>query len=241
MKLNPEKYAFGAASGLELAEEVGIEQVEIKSDSQLMYLEKVRELLRQFQVWKVVQIPREENMEADALTNLGVVADVSNTKNAMVLEESKGNWPEVLPRVLWAYRTTTKISTVETPFLLVYGTEAFIPEDIGEPSTRFKHANEASDEEEFRTNLDLIEERREIVLIWMAMQKQRNERYYNRSTNLRYFKIWDFVLKKVLRSTHAANVGKLSPNWESPYRVKDITGKGAYELDTMDGKMLPSN
>ncbi|XP_070008788.1 uncharacterized protein [Nicotiana sylvestris] len=64
--------------GLELARELGIKQIVIKSDSQLVvnqmhgtyvaretrmqqYLKKVQELLRQFQTWKVVQIPKEEN------------------------------------------------------------------------------------------------------------------------------------------------------------------------------------
>ncbi|XP_075081537.1 uncharacterized protein LOC142166353 [Nicotiana tabacum] len=106
------------------------------------------------------------------------------------------------------------------------GTEALIPIEIGEPSTRFTHTKEASNEEELRTNLDLTEERREASLIQMTSQKQRIERYFNRKANLRYFKIGDFVLKKnVFRSTQTANAGKLSPNWECPYRDKGIAGK----------------
>ncbi|XP_075098845.1 uncharacterized protein LOC142175756 [Nicotiana tabacum] len=128
------------------------------------------------------------------------------------LEESKGKWPEVLLGVLWAYRTTTKISIGETPFLLVYGAEALIPVEIGEPSTRYTQATEESNEEEMRMNLDLLEERREAALIRMIAQKQMIERYYNRKANLRYFKIGDFILKKVFQSTKAANAGKLSQN-----------------------------
>ncbi|XP_070025355.1 uncharacterized protein [Nicotiana sylvestris] len=88
------------------------------------------------------------------------------------LEESKGNWPEVLPGVLWAYRTTAKTSTGETPFSLVYGAEALIPVEIGEPSTGFTQATQESNEEEMRVNLDLLEGRREVALIRMAAQKQ---------------------------------------------------------------------
>nr|XP_009766566.1 PREDICTED: uncharacterized protein LOC104217919 [Nicotiana sylvestris] len=72
-------------------------------------------------------------------------------------------------------------------------------------------------------------------------QKQVIERYYNRKARLRYFKIGDYVLKKVFQSTRAANAGKLSPTWEGPYKVHGIAGKGAYELETLDGKILPSN
>ncbi|XP_075074411.1 uncharacterized protein LOC142162012 [Nicotiana tabacum] len=88
------------------------------------------------------------------------------------LEESKENWLEVLPGVLWAYRTTTKTSTGETPFSLVYGTEALIPVEIGEPSTRFIQATQESNDEEMRVNLDLLEARRETALIRMTAQKQ---------------------------------------------------------------------
>lgn len=42
-------------------------------------------MLHQFQMWKDVQIPREENAEADTLANLGSVADVTNSENAILV------------------------------------------------------------------------------------------------------------------------------------------------------------
>ncbi|XP_070020163.1 uncharacterized protein [Nicotiana sylvestris] len=218
-----------------------------------------------------MQIPLEKNAEADALANLASVAEVTNEENATIkritstsyhhvangqaestkkviinnlkkrLEESKGKWPEVLPVVLWAYRTTSKTGTRETLFSLMHSAEALILVEIGESSTRYTQATEESNKEEMRINLDLLEERREATLIRMAAQKQLIERYYNQKDHLRYFKIGDFVLKKVFQSTQAANAGKLSPNWEGPYMIRGIAGKGAYELETMEGKVLPSN
>ncbi|XP_070020241.1 uncharacterized protein [Nicotiana sylvestris] len=129
----------------------------------------------------------------------------------------------------------------ETSFSLVYGAEALILVEIGEPSTRYTQATEESNEEETRENLDLLEERREAILIRMAAEKQVMEQYYNRKARLRYFKIGDYVLKKVFQSMRAANAGKLSPTWEGPYKIHGIAGKGAYELETLDGKILPSN
>nr|XP_009775740.1 PREDICTED: uncharacterized protein LOC104225598 [Nicotiana sylvestris] len=160
-----------------------------------------------------MQISREQNDEVDALANLASAAEATNEQNASVihlfhsaldqdkneviiynlkkrLEESKGKWPEVLPGVLWAYRTTSKSSTGETLFSLVYAAETLILVEIGEPSTRYTQATDESNEEEMRINLDLLKERRE------AAQKQIIERYYNRKAHLRYFKIGDFVLKK---------------------------------------------
>ncbi|XP_070034301.1 uncharacterized protein [Nicotiana tomentosiformis] len=49
------------------------------------YLKKVRELLKQFQSWKVVQIPREKNAEAYVLANIAFFAEVTNAENAIVI------------------------------------------------------------------------------------------------------------------------------------------------------------
>ncbi|XP_070019860.1 uncharacterized protein [Nicotiana sylvestris] len=87
------------------------------------------------------------------------------------LEESKSNWPELLPGVLWVYRMIAKTSTGETSFLLVYGAEALIPIEIGKPSTTYTQAFEESNEEEMRISLDLLEGKRDAALIRMAAQK----------------------------------------------------------------------
>ncbi|XP_070007242.1 uncharacterized protein [Nicotiana sylvestris] len=141
------------------------------------------------------------------------------------LEESKGNWLEVLPRVLWAYKTTAKTSTRETPFSHIYRAEALIPIEIGEPSKIYTQDTKESNEEEMRVNLELLEERRETTLIRMEVEKHVIERYYNQKAHLRYFKIGDYVLKKFFQSTRAANAGKLSPNWEGTYKIHGIAGK----------------
>ncbi|XP_009601523.1 uncharacterized protein [Nicotiana tomentosiformis] len=89
-------------AGLELTRELSIEQNVIKSDSQLVvnqmqgtciarearmqqYLKKARELIRQFQSWKIVQIPTEENTKADALANLASVTEITSAENAIVI------------------------------------------------------------------------------------------------------------------------------------------------------------
>ena len=52
------------------------------------------------------------------------------------LDDMKGAWLEELPNVLWAYRTTTRIPTRETPFRLTYGIEAVILVKVGVASIR---------------------------------------------------------------------------------------------------------
>ena len=53
-------------------------------------------------------------------------------------ERAKGAWPEELPNVLWAYRTTIRVPTGETPFKLTFGTEAIIPVEVGLTSLQVK-------------------------------------------------------------------------------------------------------
>nr|XP_009795549.1 PREDICTED: uncharacterized protein LOC104242221 [Nicotiana sylvestris] len=233
MKQNPDKCAFGISSSKFLGFLVSNRGIEA-NPAQIKAIEEIPDMLKS----KKEAIPnlesradtKRENVEADALANLASAAEVTSGKNA-----------SVLPGVLWAYRTITKTSTGETLFLLVYEAETLIPVEIGEPSTRYTQATEESNEEEMRINLYLLEERREAAFIRMVAQKQVMERYYNRKARLRYFKIGDFVLKMVFQSTRAANAGKLSPTWEGPYKIHGIAGKGAYELETMDDKILPSH
>ena len=52
------------------------------------------------------------------------------------LDEKKGNWVEELNNVIWAYQTTPRTSTRETPFRLTYGMDAVIPVEIGSSSYR---------------------------------------------------------------------------------------------------------
>ena len=54
------------------------------------------------------------------------------------LKGAKGIWLNELPSVLWAYRTTVRTSTGETPFKLAYGSEAIILAEVHMASHRVK-------------------------------------------------------------------------------------------------------
>lgn len=56
------------------------------------------------------------------------------------------DWVEELPSVLWAYRTTPRTSTGETPFSMVYGSKAVLPAEIGEESARVRGYDEENEE-----------------------------------------------------------------------------------------------
>ena len=61
--------------------------------------------------------------------------------------------------VLWAYHTTLKEATGETPFSLVFRTEAVIPTEVGLPSYRVENYAEQENNVALLENLDFLEER----------------------------------------------------------------------------------
>ena len=74
---------------------------------------------------------------------------------------AKGAWLEELPSVLWAYRTTTRTPTGETPFNLTYSTEAVIPVEIWLISPKIEFFNEHSNDDQLKLNLDCLDEVRD--------------------------------------------------------------------------------
>ena len=73
------------------------------------------------------------------------------------LEGAKGVWPE-LPGVLWAYRTTVKTPTRETPFKLAYRSKAVIPAEVHMANHKVFNYRDEDNREQLRLNLDLIDE-----------------------------------------------------------------------------------
>ena len=135
------------------------------------------------------------------------------------LDEAKGAWPDELPNVLWAYRTTARTPTRETPFRLTYGTEAVIPVEIGVASTKRTTFSKEENDDKLQVNLDCLDEVRDKASSKMTEYQQKMVEYYNKRVKLRQLDIGDFILRKVTTTTKDATQGKLGPTWEGPYRV----------------------
>ncbi|GJR31327.1 reverse transcriptase domain-containing protein [Tanacetum coccineum] len=152
------------------------------------------------------------------------------------LDRHKGKWVEELSHVLWAHRTTIKVSTGDTPFSLVYGTEAVIPAEIGMPTIRTAEVDIATNDDERRIDLDILEERREQAAIREAKAKLQMKGYYDAKVRGVSFRPGDFVYR-ANDASHAEDTGKLGPKWEGPYEVTEALGKGAYKLRDHGGAL----
>ncbi|GJW08135.1 reverse transcriptase domain-containing protein [Tanacetum coccineum] len=146
-------------------------------------------------------------------------------------------WVDELPQVLWAHRTTPKSSNGETPFSLVYGSEAVIPIEISVETKRVQDFDSKENEKRRREDLDVLEERREMAAIKEAHYKQKLEGYYNKNVKPSTFKPGTYVLR-LNSASKAEYQGKMGPTWEGPYRVRKAYGDGAYKLETLSGEAI---
>nr|KYP63425.1 Pro-Pol polyprotein [Cajanus cajan] len=74
------------------------------------------------------------------------------------LGNAKGQWPDELPSILWAYHCTPQSTTQETPYRLTYGTDAMILVEVGETSHRRQVFNSEQNAQELAADLDLVDE-----------------------------------------------------------------------------------
>ena len=107
------------------------------------------------------------------------------------LKKANGLWANELPGVLWAYRTTACTFTGETPFSLVYSTEAVIPVECSIPSARYMWLNEDTNRELLNHNLDAIDDLRDKAHIRSTFYQQKVAQHYKKNIRVRTFKIGD--------------------------------------------------
>jgi len=100
---------------------------------------------------------------------------------------AKGRWTEEMLEVLWAYRCTPQTSTRETPYNMVYETDAMIPVEVGEPTLRRQLTDMNLNNESLAINLDVISELRDQARIRDEASKLRAGRRYNTKVKLRNF------------------------------------------------------
>ena len=89
------------------------------------------------------------------------------------LEKAKGLWEKELLTLLWAYQTTPRATTRETPFSLTYGFEAVVPTELELPTYWVENYNDWENGEALRGGLDLVEEKKENAYLIMAAYKER--------------------------------------------------------------------
>jgi hypothetical protein len=148
---------------------------------------------------------------------------IDGLKKRLYDENSKkgGKWIHELPHVVWGLRTQSSKATGQTPFFLVYGSEAILPADIIWKSSRVEMYNEGEADEVRQLELDSVEEARCTALVQSARYLQGIQRYHDRNVKERSFSIGDLVLRRI---QDESRLHKLNSRWEgrsSSSRLQD--------------------
>ncbi|GAA0170034.1 hypothetical protein LIER_24384 [Lithospermum erythrorhizon] len=89
-------------------------------------------------------------------------------KNMVQISANNEAWTEELPMVLWSLRTTPAHTTGETPFALVYCTEAVLPVEVGLPSYRQRGFDKEASNQQMREQVNFIDDLRKKDLFKMV-------------------------------------------------------------------------
>jgi hypothetical protein len=158
----------------------GIPRVLISNNGKQFDNGPFRELCSQLNIKNHYSSPRHPQANGQVeVTNRTLLNQIKTR-----LEEAKSMWVEELPSVLWAYRTTVRTPTNETPFKLTFGTEAVIPIEIGLTTLKTTFHKEEENEGQLRLNLDLLDETRERAARRIAFYQGKMARYYNTKVKL---------------------------------------------------------
>jgi hypothetical protein len=165
---------------------------------------------------------------------------IDGLKKRLYDENSKkgGKWVHELPHVVWGLRTQPSKATGQTPFFLVYGSEAILPADIMWKSPRVEMYSEGEADEARQLELDSVEEARCTALVQSARYLQGIRRYHDRNIRERSFSVGDLVLRRI---QDESGLHKLNSRWEGPFVVKQVTRPGSYRLQFPEGREVPNS
>ncbi|VFQ95800.1 unnamed protein product [Cuscuta campestris] len=153
------------------------------------------------------------------------------------LESYNGAWVDQLPNVLWAYRTTPRRATGETPFSMCYGLETRAPSEVFIPTWREENYEARENEETMAADLNFVEERREQAFLKAENYRRQVKEYYDRKVRAREFRVGDLVLRK-REASQPTEGGKFAKSYEGPYKVTAVLRPGTYKLATIEGREL---
>nr|XP_033514679.1 uncharacterized protein LOC117279300 [Nicotiana tomentosiformis] len=141
---------------------------------------KVADLFEKWHIKRILSTPYHSAGNGKAESSYKSILNIIKKK----LEDAKGLWLEILPEVIWAYRTMPKTSTGEMPYSFVYWTDAVIPVEVGELSLRYFRERGPQNDDNGRQELDEVGEQRDMAYVRMVSQKQQAERYYNKRAKI---------------------------------------------------------
>jgi hypothetical protein len=163
----------------------------------------------------------------------GMVLDALKKRLHNAANSKGGKWIKELPNALWGLRTQPSKPTGQSPYFLVYGSDAILPADVIWNSPAVEHYDEGVSEDSRRVDIDGLEEARCLALVQSARYLEGIWRYHDRNVKERSFNVGDLVLRRI---QNTEGLHKLSSPWEGPFTIAKVTGPGSYRLQTLEGE-----
>eukprot|EP00253_Pinus_taeda_P028834 PITA_28834 len=157
-----------------------------------------------------------------------------------LLEDNKKNWHSKLKYALWADRVTIKRSTGNSPFKLVYGTEAIFPIQLTLPVAQFlqEERNEEEDMAKRITDLAEVHQIREQLVERAAAHQRKIKEAFDKKTKAYNFRVGYLVLKWDTLKKKKGNHGKFDAFWTGPFIVSQIQENNTFVLKSMGGEAV---
>jgi hypothetical protein len=137
-----------------------------------------------------------------------------------------GKWIKELPNALWGLRTQPSKPTDQSPYFLVYGSEAILSANVMWDSPAVEQYDEGISKDSRRVDIDGLEEAHYAALVQPARYLEGIQRYNDRN-------VGDLVIRRI---QNTEGLHKLSSPWEGPFTVAKVTRLGSYRLQTLEGE-----
>jgi hypothetical protein len=179
------------------------------------------------------------------------VADSTNKNLVRMLKktvaENHRNWHNQLHNSLWADRVTPKEAIGNSPYFLVYGQEAILPNGIYLPSLQLaqdSNDDESSTMQQRINTLIMLEEEREKAKYKFLSHREIVKRWFDKhKAKEKNFEVGDLVLKWDKVNEPKGKHSRFQSMWLGPFQVAEKIGVGTFHLKNWRGEpdALPVN
>jgi len=127
----------------------------------------------------------------------------------------------------------------ETPFKLVFGSKAVLPVKVAIHTHRVATFQVTLNNQTSHEALDLLPLVMGDAYLCEEVAKAWITRFYNHKVKECPLAVGDLVLLKIEAIGKGAVQGKLTPNWEGPYLIREKVRPGTFRLQTLQGTNVP--
>jgi hypothetical protein len=146
-----------------------------------------------------------------------------------IIDQPKSKWAEELSRVIWSHNTTTSRTTQFSPFKLLYGEEAMLPEELCLGTWR----DTPSNDEDLKASVQNIEDVCLQAAANLSSYQDETRRWRNKKIRRKLIRSRDLVLRKVPKGKLK---GKMHGKWEDPFIATATSNEAAFKLRRLTGE-----